>query len=94
MVAKINGNVMLPPFDDVDMVPLAPRFRLLPEVLVQKLPSELFLLQLWPSEGEDEGVAAAVPFRGVSLLVGGGVAGISGGVDGSLDGIPGETEVG
>ena len=90
---KINGYVMLPPFD-VGKIPPPPRFRLPPEVGVLK-PSELFLLQLWPSpEGEGEGVAAAVPFRGVSLLVGGGVAGTSGGVDGSLDGIPGEAEVG
>ena len=92
---KINGYVMLPPFDE-GMIPLAPRFRLPPEVGVLK-PLELFLLQLCPlstSEGEGEGVAAVVPFRGVSLLVGGGVAGTSGGVDGSLDGISGEIEVG
>lgn len=83
--AKINGYVMFPPFG-IETIPLASRFRLLLEVGVLK-PSELFLLQLCPlsmSEGEDEGVAA-VPFRGVSLLVGGGVTGSSGGVGGSLD---------
>lgn len=89
--AKTNRCVMLPPFG-VGVIPLASRFRLPPEVGVPK-PSELFLLQLCPlsmSEGEYEGVAAAVPFRGVSLLVGGGVAGTSGGVDGSLVDMDGE----
>lgn len=86
---------MLPPFD-VDTTPLAPSFRLLLEAGVLD-PSELFLLllQLCPFlmlEGEADAGEAVAPFRGVSLLVGGGVAGTSGGVDGPLDSIAGEAE--